>query len=685
MRWILIALWFFQLLIHSLVQQASVYAQSLPAGDLPAPAIAGLRYYYPPATVPPRVIDADVCIYGATSGGVVAAIQASRMGKKAVLLEFGKHVGGLTSGGLSHTDGGSPSVCGGIAREFYDRAGQANFKPSEAERLYLDMLQQAGVEVHFLCHLDKVNKQGSKITSIVMEDGLEVKAQQFIDCTYEGDMMPRSGVSYTFGREANSQYGESYNGIRELGTGGHDWPKDHPVDPYVTKGDPSSGLLPRVFADCGTPGEGDQTIQAFCFRMRLVKGPERLPFPKPHVYDMKQYELLARLFETGADPSPGFSIDTNNHHLFRGAYFIDFVGGNYLWPEGDWLTREKIFQDHANYQIGVMHFLTHSDRIPSKWREYFKQFGLPADEYQGTGGWTHQLYIREGRRMVSDYVMTQHHCQGKEVPEDSIGLASYNMDSHHCQMGVLAGAVANEGNVEIPVDPYRIAYRAITPKRSECTNLLVPVALSSTHIAFGSIRMEPVFMILGQSAATAAVHAIDAQTDVQAIDYGQLSQRLIADGQILQYSGPLRQTRRQGIDPKSLEGIVVDNREAELTGSWVEGHVIHPHVAGSYLHDDNQAKGELSARFVAKLKPGRYDVRLSYPVNNNRATNVPVTIHASSGKKTIHLDQKKSPSIGDTFESLGVFALDSTAVVEISNRDTDGYVLVDAVQFVPLD
>jgi len=500
----------------------------------PEPAIPGLRYYYPPQTVEHRVVEADVCVYGATSAGVVAAIAAERMGKDAVLLAFGKHVGGLTTGGLSHTDGGGSDVCGGIAREFYKQTGRRNFRPSKAEGIYRSMLKQAGVELHDLAHLDKVRKDGTRITSIVMEDGLEVRAKQFIDATYEGDLLDRAGVSYTLGREANRQYGETYNGIRPLGKGGHNWPAR--VDPYITPGDPDSGLLPRVVEDTGTPGASDKSIQAFCFRMRLVTDDDRLPFPKPAVYDLQQYELLARLFESGADPRPRFSIDTNNHHLFNGAYFIDFVGGNYGWPEAGWAKREQIFQDHANYQIGVMYFLTHSERVPAKWRKYFQRYGLPADEYRDTGGWTHELYVREGRRMVSDYVMTQHNCQGREVPEDSIGLASYNMDSHHCQMGVVGGAVRNEGNVEIRVKPYPIAYRAITPKRDECTNLLVPVALSASHIAFGSIRMEPVFMILGQSAATAACHAIDDDVAVQDIDYPKLRKRLQADGQILKHA-----------------------------------------------------------------------------------------------------------------------------------------------------
>lgn len=509
------------------------FAPETPADDrLPKPAIPNLRYYYPPAKVEPRTIETDICIYGGTSGGVVAAIQAARMGKKAVLLEFGKHVGGLTTGGLSHTDGGSENVCGGIAREFYKQVGQANFRPSHAETVYRDMLDKAGVPVHTLAHLAKVNKDGARITSIVMEDGLEVKAKQFIDCTYEGDLMALAGAAYTFGREANSVYGETYNGIRMLGTGGHNVPVK--IDPYVIAGDPKSGLLPRITLDPGKPGDGDKTIQAFCFRMRLANGPDKLPFPKPAVYDEKEYEILARLFESTADPKIQWSIDTNNHHLFNGAYFIDYVGGNYAWPDADWVTREKIYQDHANYQIGIMHFLTNSPRIPKQWQEKLQKWGLPTDEYKETGGWTHQLYIREGRRMRGDYIMTQHNCQGKEVPADSIGLASYNMDSHHCQMGVIKGGVQCEGNVEIKVNPYPLAYRAITPRKSECENLLVPLALSSSHIAYGSIRMEPVFMILGQSAATASSFAIDDKVAVQDVAYPKLRERLLADRQILE-------------------------------------------------------------------------------------------------------------------------------------------------------
>ena len=649
------------------------------AQQLPEPAIPGLRYYYPPEKIEYREIKTDICVYGGTSGGVAAAIQARRMGKSAVLLAFGKHVGGLTTGGLSHTDGGGPAVCGGIAREVYNQIGQRNFKPSDAEAVYKKMLDEAGVQVHYLSHLDKVEKDGTRIISLAMENGLVVKAKQFIDATYEGDLLARAGVSYAVGREANSVYNETYNGIRMPGTGGHNFPVA--IDPYIEPGNPASGLLPRVVADGGTVGEGDKAIQAYCFRMRLVRDEDRLPFPKPNVYNTLEYEILARLFESGADPHPSWTIDTNNHHLFRGAYFIDFVGGNSDWPEGDWIRREQIFQDHANYQIGVMYFLSTSPRIPKKWQEYFKQYGLPTDEYQDTGGWTHELYIREGRRLLSDYVMSQHNCQGHEVPEDSIGLASYNMDSHHCQMVAVDGAVRNEGNVEIGVRPYPIAYRAITPKASECTNLLVPVVLSSSHIAFGSIRMEPVFMILGQSAATAAAQAIEDEVDVQNVEYEKLAERLVADGQILTFDG-----RAAGqLDPKKLDGIVVDDSDAKLQGGWEESSHTRPHVNKGYHHDANQEKGQRSATFTTKLKPGVYEVRLAYSAYSNRATNVPVTIRHADGMQTVKVNQRQKPTVDEVFVSLGRFTFSEQGQVVVSNEGTDGHVILDAVAFVPVE
>ena len=494
-----------------------------------------LRYYYPlPLANPPQIVQTDLCVYGATPGGVAAAIQARRMGKRAVLVEFGRHVGGLTSGGLSATDGGGKDVAGGIAREFYDRVGQAGFRPSVAEAAFRDMLRQAEVPIFTEHRLKSVKKSGNRITEIEVENGNVFRAKVFIDGTYEGDLMAKAGVSYTVGREGNAKYGETINGI--WNGGGHDFTV--PVDPYVVEGNPASGLLPEISAaDPGKPGEGDKRIQAYCFRMRLTNDPNnRLPFPRPRGYDRARYALLARYLKAGAKGlRPG--IDVNNHHLGDGAFFIDYVGGNYQWPEADYATRERIFQDHVTYQQGVMWFLAHDESVREDVRTTLAEWGLPKDEYVETGGWTHQLYIREARRMVSDYVMTEHNCRGKEVAADSIGIASYNMDSHHCQRVVVNGRVTNEGNVEVrPKQPYPVAYRAIIPKEAECANLLVPVCLSASHIAYGSIRMEPVFMVLGQSAGTAACLAIDAGgVAVQRVDAMKLRARLIADKQILDW------------------------------------------------------------------------------------------------------------------------------------------------------
>ncbi len=655
------------------------HAQS--QSTLPEPVIPGLRYYYPATDISPKTQEADVCIYGGTSAGVIAAIQADRMGKSVVLLEIGRHLGGLSSGGLSHTDGGDEQVCGGLAREFYNLTGKRNFRPSDAEAAFAQLLAKTSVTVIFNAHLQHVRKAGAAIEAITMEDGLTIRAQQFLDCTYEGDLLARAGVSWHAGRESNSVYGENYNGIRAPGQGGHNWPAE--ISPYRVADDPNSGLLPRITSATGQPGDGDERIQAFCFRMWLTKENPQ-PFPKPDGYDESEYEVLARLFEAGVNPTIRWSLDTNNHHLFRGAYFIDYVGGNYAWPDANWVERERLFQEHVRYQLGVMWFLTHSDRIPEPYRSQLRLWGLPADEYPTTGGWTHQLYIREGRRMVSDYVMTEHNCTGREVPQDSIGLASYNMDSHHCRMVDVDGSIRNEGNVEIPVEPYPIAYRAITPRPDECTNLLVPVALSSSHIAFGSIRMEPVFMLLGQSAATAACIAIDAGSSVQDVAYDKLQSRLVADGQILEYTGPPRHRRGSApVDPKSLPGFVMDNTQAEVIGPWSENNVTHPRVGASYLHDQNAAKGDCLVRYRIKTNgPGEYEIRVSWPPNPNRATNVPIRIITGRQQHLKMVNQKQSGV--DGFNSVGRWLLGNEVTVEISNTDTNGYVIADAVQVLPI-
>jgi hypothetical protein len=374
-----------------------------------------------------------------------------------------------------------------------------------------------------------------------MESGHNYHGKMFIDATYEGDLMAKAGVSYQVGREANRTYGETLNGVQTKNAIHHQFVKR--VDPYVRPGDPSSGLLPRVHAGpAGKDGEGDRRVQAYNFRVCATDRPmNRRPWPKPENYDDREYELLLRNFEAGDQRLPWHPVllpnrktDSNNNFAFS----TDDIGSNYAYPDGDYATREKIWQEHVHYQKGLLWTLANHPRVPEKARRHFQTWGLAKDEFVDTDNWPHQLYNREARRMVSDYVMTEHNCRGLRVATDSIGLAAYTMDSHHTQRYVSAdGFVRNEGDVQVGgFSPYPISYRALVPRQAECSNLLVPVCLSASHISYGSIRMEPVFMVLGQSAATAAALAVTDDVAVQEVSYPKLRERLIRDKQILDWT-----------------------------------------------------------------------------------------------------------------------------------------------------
>lgn len=518
-------------------------------------------------------VTADLVVYGGSSAGIVAAIQAARMGKSVVVIEPGQHIGGLTSGGLGYTDSGNKGVVGGIAREFYqllkkhydkpenwkfeDRATSKLYKeaddaiwvfePSVAEHYLRQLAKSDQIKLYFGQRLDRaagkgVKKSGTRIEMIRMETGEEYTGLIFMDATYEGDLMAHAGVSYTVGREAASQYNEVLAGwVPKHNTKTHRFLKQ--VDPYVVPGDKSSGLLfgiaePPYPAD----GDGDKRLQAYCFRMCMSNvEANRVAFPKPADYDEKLYELLFRNYEAGdmrlplkIDMVPNGKTDTNNNY----AVSTDFIGQNYNYPDASYAEREAIIKRHVSYQQGLMWSLANHPRVPAEIREKMKIWGLAKDEFTDNGNWPHQIYVREARRMVSDYVMTENDCRRTRQTPESIGMGSYNMDSHNCTRFVTPeGFVQNEGDVQVsPGGPYKISYRSIVPKRDECTNLLVPICLSSSHMSYGSIRMEPVFMILGQSAATAACLAIDAKTPVQDITYAQLRPRLLADKQVLEFA-----------------------------------------------------------------------------------------------------------------------------------------------------
>lgn len=510
----------------------------------------------------------DLVIYGNTSAGIVAGIQARRDGLDAIVIGPDKHIGGLTAGGLGWTDSGNKETIGGLSREFYRRVkahydrpeawkhqrpedysrydpesdAMWVFEPHVAETVFEEMVAEAGLEILRDKWLDRekgVTVRGKRVTEIRMLDRTAYRSKVFMDATYEGDLMAAAGVSYTVGREPNSRYGETLNGVQTRNAVSHQFDLD--VSPYVVPDDPSSGLLPRVHGEGpGEEGAGDKKVQAYNFRMCLTTAEEnRVPFPKPDGYDPLRYELLGRYLDAGwrgiwakFDPAPNRKTDTNNH----GAFSTDNIGMNYDYPEAGYERREEIVREHERYQKGLMWYLANEPRVPEDVRERMSPWGLARDEFEDNDHWPHQIYVREARRMVGDFVMTERHLTGKEPTGRPIGMGSYNMDSHNVQRYVDArGYARNEGDIQIdPGGPYLISYDAIVPRRKEVVNLLVPVCLSSSHIAYGSIRMEPVFMILGQSAAVAARIAVRQGLPVQDVDYDALRPELIRLGQVLE-------------------------------------------------------------------------------------------------------------------------------------------------------
>ncbi len=518
---------------------------------------------------------ADVIIYGGASAAVTAAVQTVRMGKTVIIVLPDTHLGGLTAGGLGWTDTGNKEVIGGLSREFYQRVYQAYqqpeawpweekeeygntgqgtpaidganrtmwiFEPHVAEQVFEDFIADNDIPVYrdeWLDREDGVTKENGRITSLETLSGKVFRGKMFIDATYEGDLMAAAGVSYHVGREATSVYDEEWNGV-QTGVLHHAHYFKSDISPYVVPGDSTSGLLPLVSAeDPGDYGAGDDKIQAYCFRMCLSNHPDnRVAFPRPAGYDSTQYELLARVFDNGwrdtfskFDIIPNRKTDTNNH----GPVSTDNIGMNYDYPEASYERRKEIIQQHETYQKGLMYFIANDPRVPAEVREEMNQWGLAKDEFTDNGYWPHQIYVREARRMLGDYVMTENDILDKRETPRSVGMGSYTMDSHNVQRYVKPdGYVQNEGDIGAKVpEPYEISYGALVPKQEECRNLLVPVCASSSHIAFGSIRMEPVFMILGQSAATAAVQAIESGIAVQEVSYEMLKQRLLQDGQRL--------------------------------------------------------------------------------------------------------------------------------------------------------
>lgn len=499
----------------------------------------------------------DIVVYGATASGVVAAVAAAREGARVALLDPGTHLGGIVSSGLGHTDTGRKETIGGICREFFKRVGKHygkpiawDFEPHVASDVFAEMVHAAKVNVFhnsILHEYTGVKKHGNRIVSIETERGNVFSAPAFIDATYEGDLMGRSGVTFTWGREGRDKYDESLAGVRE----GHEYSEHWFKEPVSAYGGHHK-LLPNInHGPCGKPGAGDKKVQAYCFRLCLTKVKDnQVPIPKPFNYDAHNYELLARLIEAlkkkqgsvprleqfiSIYPLPHGKTDVNSN----GAFSTDYVGKNWCYPTASYERRGQLWREHADYTAGFFHFLAHDRHVPKELKEETRQWGLARDEFDYTNYWPPQLYVRESRRMVGEYVMTQHDAETDVTKPDPIGMGSYNIDSRNVQRYAKAdGDAQNEGNTEVPAIPYQIPYRALLPRRDQCTNLLVPVCVSASHIGYGTLRMEPVYMIMGQAAGVAAALAMDHKQVVQDVESTSLKRKLKSQGVVMEWTNP---------------------------------------------------------------------------------------------------------------------------------------------------
>ncbi|MCF1716833.1 FAD-dependent oxidoreductase [Flavihumibacter sp. RY-1] len=636
------------------------------------------------------VKEVDICIYGGSSAGVMAAYTAKKMGKTVLLIEPGKRLGGLTSGGLGFTDIGNKFAISGLALDYYRRLGKQYgtfeswiFEPGVAASLFNEYIKKANVEVWYEKALISLTKNRGAISEISVrhpynakDRTVRVKAKIYLDCSYEGDLLAKAGVSYTIGREANSQYGETYNGVQVEQY--HQFPDG--VDPYKIPGDPSSGLLWGISPEPLQPiGSGDKKVQAYNFRICLTNNPaNRLPIEKPADYQPYRYELLLRYLNHGQpktlrqilkmDLMPNYKTDINNN----GPFSTDMIGENYDYPEASYEQRKAIIQKHTDYTKGLLYFIGNDPRVPESIRKEMLTWGYPKDEYVETGHWSPQLYVREARRMVGEYVMTQANCEGKEVVTDGVGMAAYTMDSHNTQRLVINGMVKNEGDVQVGgFGPYPISYRSLIPKKSECTNLLVPICLSASHIAYGSIRMEPVFMVLAQSSAVAASMAIDQKKAVQDIDVKKLQLELknnpLADG--------------------STPEIILDNADATavtINGNWKK--MRHGYGPDYLLAEQPTSTDHVVFQPTIKTA-GEYSVYVYVmPRYPNLASRYQVMVQDGQKEHLVILDREQMQVSGQTsggWKLIGSYQLGKNARISIGSAGEKGVIIADAVLLKP--
>lgn len=639
-----------------------------------------------------NILKVDVCIYGGTSAGVIAAYTAKNMGKTVLFVEPTTHIGGLTSGGLGYTDIGNKFAITGLSRDFYRRIGRHYgkfeywiFEPKVASKVFTEYLSEANIKPLCNYRINKVYKNGTSIESIELMHSTDInaarftiKAKQFIDCSYEGDLMAMSGVSYRVGRESNAEYNEKDNGVQLENK--HQFPDG--IDPYKTKGDSTSGLLWGISpAKLATIGSADNCVQAYNFRICLTENPEnRIDITQPEDYRPERYELLLRYLEKSPtndlwaflkiDRIGNSKTDINNN----GPFSTDMIGMNHDYPNADYAKREKIKQALENYTKGFLFFVGNDPRMPEYLRNQMKRWGYPKDEYSENNHWTPQIYVRESRRMIGEYVMTQANCEGKAIVEDVVGMAAYTMDSHNCQRLVVNGMVKNEGDVQVKgFPPYPISYRSILPKSTECTNLTVPVCLSATHIAYGSIRMEPVFMVLGQSAAVAAVLSIEEKTTLHKLSASQIQNELM--------SNPLANG--------SVAEILVDNEEIEkikITGDWERKNQGY---GSSMLLSKKNAESMNTIRFYPTVKKaGDYQIYAYLHTHKNNKLNVSVFDGKTSTAQFVTSPtQSSGQHAGGDWVFVGEFHLRTKkqVYIELSDIASRTSIVADAVLCVPVE
>ncbi len=637
----------------------------------------------------------DVVVYGGTSAGVIAAYTAKQMGKSVLLIEPGTRLGGLSSGGLGYTDIGNKYAIKGLSLDFYRKVGQQYgnfeqwiFEPHVAENIFLAYLKKAKVKVLYSYGIISAEKINKRISSITLENSARpsiktnktVSGREFVDCSYEGDLMAKAAVSYTVGREDNGQYNETYNGSQFRDK--HQFPDG--VDPYIIPGKPESGLVWGISNGVLLPdGTGNKMVQTYNIRVCLCKDPANsIPITQPDDYKPERYELLLRLMAKKpikhiedimtTSGMPDQKTDINNN----GPFSTDMIGTSWKYPEGSYAERQAIFKAHENYTKGFFYFVGHDSRVPVDIRNEMLQYGYPKDEYLNTNHFTTQMYVREARRMIGEYVMTQANCQGKKTVSDGIGMAAYTMDSHNAERIVVNGMVKNEGDVQIGgFGPFPVSYQSLTPKRGDCTNLLVPVCLSASHIAYGSIRMEPVFMMLGQSSAVAACLAIDDKVTVQQVNVKKIQVQL--------KTNPLA----NGSTPE----ILVDNDDAygvTINGSWKRMPNFEGCYGPSLLINDAPAADDY-VRFTPDIKKeGTYNVYTYIAKAPGTSSHITLLIDGGKQEKSYDINMNdvtvKGQAEGE-WVSIGKyhFSAGNKGYVTISAKNADGKVLADAVLFVP--